>query len=66
MADVDGRGLVIYNNYLNKFCRIESDFMKPTDPVFTIEKQSFYLAVGILDLTTIGTCKYSISDVKII
>ncbi|XP_018313753.1 major royal jelly protein 1 [Mycetomoellerius zeteki] len=52
MSDVIGFGLVIYNRYLG-FCRIESDFMKPTHPNFTIENESFYLEDGILGLATI-------------
>ncbi|XP_018313752.1 LOW QUALITY PROTEIN: major royal jelly protein 1-like [Mycetomoellerius zeteki] len=53
MADVAGYGLVTYNRH-SGFCRIESDFMKPTHPYFTIENESFYLEDGILGLTTIN------------
>ncbi|KYN02082.1 Major royal jelly protein 1 [Cyphomyrmex costatus] len=49
IADITGYGLVIYNRYLG-FCRIESDFMKPTHPNFTIENESFYFEDGIIDL----------------
>ncbi|XP_018313754.1 major royal jelly protein 3 [Mycetomoellerius zeteki] len=52
MADVEGYGLAIYNENIG-FCRIESNYMKPTDANFTIENQSFYLEDGILGLTII-------------
>ncbi|KAG5332390.1 MRJP2 protein, partial [Acromyrmex heyeri] len=52
MADVEGYGLAIYNENFG-FCRIESNYMKPTDANFTIENQSFYLEDGILGLTII-------------
>ncbi|KYN38563.1 Major royal jelly protein 1, partial [Trachymyrmex septentrionalis] len=52
MADIEGYGLAIYNDNFG-FCRIESNYMKPTDANFTIENQSFYLEDGILGLTII-------------
>ncbi|KYQ48173.1 Major royal jelly protein 1 [Trachymyrmex zeteki] len=48
-SDFTRYGLVTYNRH-SGFCRIESDFMKPTHPYFTIENESFYLEDGILDL----------------
>lgn len=59
MADIEGFGLAIYNEN-SGFCRIESDFMKPTDPNFTIVGQSFYLEDGILGLTIINKGKFLI------
>ncbi|XP_011874259.1 PREDICTED: uncharacterized protein LOC105565567 [Vollenhovia emeryi] len=53
MADIEGYGLAIYNKNSDVFCRIESDYMKPTNPYFTIENESFYLEDGILGLTNI-------------
>lgn len=66
MADVEGYGLAIYKGVIRRcsksdpqqFCRIESKFMKPTDPNFTIENQSFRLEDGILGLTIIGESKH--------
>lgn len=68
MADIEGFSLAIYNEN-SSFCRVESDSMKPTDPVFTIGNDSFTLVLpqdGILGLTIINECKYSISNIKII
>jgi len=63
MADVEGFGLVIYNKK-SGFCRIESNYMKPTNPNFTIENQSFNLADGPLGLTMIDTSKHLFFNVK--
>jgi len=65
MADVVGFGLVIYNKK-SSFCRIESNYMKPTNPSFTIENQSFDLADGPLGLTMIGTSKYFLTQRKLL
>lgn len=58
MADIVGFGLVIYDNRTSNFCRIESTYMKPTNPDFNIENQDFTLDDGILGLTIIDKCKY--------
>jgi len=57
MADIEGFGLAIYNKN-SGFCRIESNYMKPTNPYFTIENKSFILADGPLGLTIIDTSKH--------
>lgn len=58
MADILGFGLVTYDNKDSSFCRIESNYMKPTNPDFIIQNQSFSLDDGILGLTMINKCKY--------
>jgi len=63
MADIKGNGLAIYYNEnikksLECFSRIESTSMKPTNPNFTIQNQSFFLEDGILGLTTISDGKH--------
>lgn len=58
MADISGFGLAVYNKN-SGFCRIESNYMKPTNDNFTIENQSFSLDDGILGLTIINKSKYS-------
>lgn len=64
MADIEGDGLVIYNG---DFCRIESTFMKPTDPNFTIQNQSFSLPQdGILGLTIIHKGKHLMKKIILI
>ncbi|XP_050454831.1 major royal jelly protein 1-like [Cataglyphis hispanica] len=37
MADTTGYGLVVFDMQTSTFCRIESDFMKPTDTTFDVE-----------------------------
>ncbi|KAL6434505.1 hypothetical protein ACFW04_006115 [Cataglyphis niger] len=37
MADTTGYGLVVFDMQTSTFCRIESDYMKPTDTTFDIE-----------------------------
>lgn len=58
MADIKGFGLIMYDNRNSDFCRIESDYMKPTNPNFTVNNESFYLEDGILGLAIINNCKY--------
>nr|XP_012227139.1 PREDICTED: major royal jelly protein 1-like [Linepithema humile] len=58
MTDTEGYGLVVYNAKTSKLCRIESDFMIPTDVGFVIEGQSFIMADGIFSLTLINEDLY--------
>lgn len=51
MADILGYGLVTWN--ASKLCRFESECMKPTVTMFTIENQNFSLDDGILGLTLV-------------
>ncbi|XP_036141242.1 major royal jelly protein 1 isoform X2 [Monomorium pharaonis] len=52
IADGVENGLVVYNPHISKFCRIESEFMKPTNATFTIENITFNFAEGITHLAT--------------
>ncbi|XP_036145852.1 major royal jelly protein 2 isoform X2 [Monomorium pharaonis] len=54
MADINGFGIAIYNENSGKFCRIESTYMKPTNPNFNIAGQSFYLNDGPIGLAMIN------------
>lgn len=58
MGDTEGDGLVVYNGHTSKLCRIESDFMKSTNPDFVIANQSYPLLDGLYGLTIIGRGKY--------
>ncbi|XP_012221338.1 major royal jelly protein 1-like isoform X2 [Linepithema humile] len=53
MADIKGYGLVVWNAQTSKFCRFESDYMKPIDTTFTVQNESFSFNDGILGLTLI-------------
>ncbi|KYN38562.1 Major royal jelly protein 2 [Trachymyrmex septentrionalis] len=46
---IDNAIVSIFSDF-TRFCRIESNFMKPTHPNFTIENESFYLEDSIVDL----------------
>ncbi|CAL1679840.1 unnamed protein product [Lasius platythorax] len=58
IADTIGSGLVVCDTHTSKCCRIESDFMKPTDIIFNIESQIFFLNDGILGMTVIDEKLY--------
>ncbi|XP_072767265.1 major royal jelly protein 1-like [Anoplolepis gracilipes] len=58
MADTKGYGLVVLDMQTSRFCRIESDFMKPTDTIFDIENCTFFLEDGILGITLVDKKLY--------
>nr|XP_012227176.1 PREDICTED: uncharacterized protein LOC105675014 isoform X1 [Linepithema humile] len=47
MADTDGFGMAIYNASTSKFCRIDSDSMKPTGIGYYVGNQFYPLEDGI-------------------
>ncbi|XP_011698378.1 PREDICTED: major royal jelly protein 3-like [Wasmannia auropunctata] len=53
ITDTAGYGLVVYNSNTSKFCRIETEFMKPNRKTFTIENISFNLTDGIHHLAIV-------------
>lgn len=64
MGDVVGVGLIVYNARTSRLCRVESDFMKPTQPDFEIANHHYRLGDIIYGVTIIGTGKYFISNKK--
>ncbi|KYM97329.1 Major royal jelly protein 5 [Cyphomyrmex costatus] len=50
MADSGGSGIVIYDSSKRRICRVESDYMKPTDSSFSIAGENFTYEGGIMDL----------------
>jgi len=53
MADTDGFGMVIYNASTSKFCRIDSDTMKPTGLGYFVGSQFYPLQDGISFMTIV-------------
>ncbi|KYN10301.1 Major royal jelly protein 5 [Trachymyrmex cornetzi] len=49
MADAGGCGLVVYDSSKKRICRVESDYMKPTDVSFSVASKNFTMEYGILD-----------------
>ncbi|XP_011706724.1 PREDICTED: uncharacterized protein LOC105461909 [Wasmannia auropunctata] len=54
MADTEGSGLVIYDSSRKLMCRVESDYMKPTNPHFSVAGQNFTHEGGIYSVTVSG------------
>lgn len=61
MADTTGYGLVVFDMQTSTFCRIESDFMKPTDTTFEMENHTLS-DDGIFGMTIDDESKYQISN----
>ncbi|XP_018363991.1 PREDICTED: major royal jelly protein 1-like [Trachymyrmex cornetzi] len=51
MADTKGNGIVVYDSSRKHMCRVESDYMKPTDTTFHVEGENFTYAGGIFSMT---------------
>lgn len=62
MADMLGSGLVMYDASMRHLCRIESDYMKPTDTFISIADHNFTYVGGIYSVTTYCDGKYSLSN----
>ncbi|XP_012063001.1 PREDICTED: major royal jelly protein 1-like [Atta cephalotes] len=58
MGDVEGTGLIIYNGYTSKLCRVESDFMKPTDVDVLVANKRYPITDSTYGITTIGEDLY--------
>ncbi|XP_011694312.1 PREDICTED: major royal jelly protein 3-like [Wasmannia auropunctata] len=54
ISDKEGNGLVVYDASRRVMCRVESDYMKPTNPVFTIANETLTYPAGIYGMTIIG------------
>ncbi|XP_018343233.1 PREDICTED: major royal jelly protein 1-like [Trachymyrmex septentrionalis] len=53
IADSGSYGLVVYDSSKKRMCRVESDYMKPTDTSFSVADKNFTLEYGILGMTVI-------------
>ncbi|KAL0113842.1 hypothetical protein PUN28_011283 [Cardiocondyla obscurior] len=51
IADMKGYGLIVYDASTNRTCRVESDYMKPSDKNFSLGNQSFTYDYGIFSMT---------------
>ncbi|XP_011684683.1 PREDICTED: major royal jelly protein 1-like [Wasmannia auropunctata] len=58
MADVEGAGLIVHNGRTSKLCRVESDYMKPTEPDFVLANKRYSFGDTIYGLTLIGRDLY--------
>ncbi|XP_012058209.1 PREDICTED: major royal jelly protein 3-like [Atta cephalotes] len=58
MTDTGNSGLVVYNSFTNSMCRIESDYMKPTDTSFSIRGENFTYVGGIFSITVLDDDLY--------
>ncbi|XP_018346759.1 PREDICTED: major royal jelly protein 3-like isoform X1 [Trachymyrmex septentrionalis] len=52
MADIQGKGLVVYDSSVKSMCRVESDYMIPTENLVSIANQKFPYDGGILSAVT--------------
>ncbi|XP_011694546.1 PREDICTED: major royal jelly protein 3-like [Wasmannia auropunctata] len=64
MADVRGNGLVVYDSSTKRICRVESDYMKPTDTLVTIGNVTFPYANGPFSVTVLNDDVYYASIQK--
>ncbi|XP_018401270.1 PREDICTED: major royal jelly protein 3-like [Cyphomyrmex costatus] len=53
MADVRGKGLVVYDSTAKSMCRVESDYMIPTESFVSIANQKFPYDGGIFSVVTL-------------
>ncbi|KAG5322647.1 MRJP3 protein, partial [Acromyrmex heyeri] len=61
VSDSGGSGLVMYDSSRKRMCRIESDYMKPTDTSFSIAGDNFMFEGGVASLTILGDELYYVS-----
>ncbi|XP_018343196.1 PREDICTED: major royal jelly protein 1-like [Trachymyrmex septentrionalis] len=54
MADSKGSGIVIYHSSRKHMCRVESDYMKPTNTTFLVDGDIFTYVGGIFSMTIMG------------
>ncbi|XP_014467566.1 PREDICTED: major royal jelly protein 3-like [Dinoponera quadriceps] len=62
LADTGSFGLLtiqLKSWEMSNICRVESEDMKPTEPEFTIDDESFYLNDGILGMTYMSECHHN-------
>jgi len=57
MTDTEGSGLVMYDSSTKRMCRVESDYMKPTDTFFSVANQNFTYEGGIFSITILDDGK---------
>ncbi|KAG5320206.1 MRJP1 protein, partial [Pseudoatta argentina] len=57
VSDSGGSGLVMYDSSRKRMCRIESDYMKPTDTSFSIAGDNFMFEGGVTSLTSLAMVK---------
>ncbi|KAG5335505.1 MRJP5 protein, partial [Acromyrmex charruanus] len=58
ITDTEGSGLVMYDSSTKRMCRIESDYMKPTDTFFSVANQNFTYEGGIFSVTILDDLYY--------
>ncbi|KYM83275.1 Major royal jelly protein 3 [Atta colombica] len=65
IADVQGKGLVVYDSSVKSMCRVESDYMIPTENLASIANQTFPYNGGIFKLYYVTTPGMKIYKIKI-
>ncbi|KAG5320207.1 MRJP1 protein, partial [Pseudoatta argentina] len=65
ITDTKGSGLVMYDSSAKRMCRIESDYMKPTDTFFSVANQNFTYEGGIFNLYYVPISGRAIYKIKI-
>lgn len=55
---MEGGGIVVYNGYTSKLCRIDSDFMKSTNEDIVLANHRYPNRDTIYGITIIGEGKY--------
>ncbi|XP_011065388.1 PREDICTED: major royal jelly protein 3-like [Acromyrmex echinatior] len=58
MTDAGDSSLVVYNSFTNSMCRVESDYMKPTDTSISIAGENFTYVGGIYSITVLNDDLY--------
>ena len=58
IADVQSKGLVVYDSSVKSMCRVESDYMIPTENLASIANQTFPYNRGISSVVTLYNGKY--------
>ncbi|KAL0113836.1 hypothetical protein PUN28_011281 [Cardiocondyla obscurior] len=53
IADMQGYGLIVYDSSTKRMCRVESDYMRPTDGFVSIANDNFTYINGIFSMTTL-------------
>ncbi|KYN16379.1 Major royal jelly protein 3 [Trachymyrmex cornetzi] len=65
MADIQGKGLVVYDSSVKSMCRVESDYMIPTENFASIANKTFPYDGGVFKLYYVTTPGRKIYKIKI-
>ncbi|XP_018401274.1 PREDICTED: major royal jelly protein 3-like [Cyphomyrmex costatus] len=60
IVDSGGSGLIVYDSSTKHMCRVESDYMKPTDIFFSVANKNFTFEGGIYSMTILDDELYYI------